>query len=313
MSEAPPAAPLPPGGAPWDALFWLDAEDGVQLRAAVWNPGGPQGLALLLTGRTEYLEKAAIPAAELVARGWAVASVDWRGQGLSDRLLANPLKGHVDAFPSFHRDIDALLAAPQVAALGPVRLVLAHSMGGAIATGALLRGRVPLAPEARIVLSAPMLGLRMSGALRLASRATIWAARQLGRLDGWPPLGTHDQPYTLGAFEGNVLTHDRAVWDWMGQALRAVPMLQLAMPTIGWVAAAEAETAWIATAGRLPAPALIVLGSEEAVVDAAIARTRAAPLGAELAIIPGALHESLIETAPIRAQAWAAIDRFLAR
>lgn len=307
----PSGAPLPPGGRAWDVVARLTAADGVDLRAALWNRDGPRGLALLLTGRTEYLEKAAIPAAALAERGYAVASVDWRGQGLSRRLLPQPLKGHVDDFTSFHRDLAALMAWGPVAALGAPRLVLAHSMGGAIAVGAALRGALPLAPGGRLVLSAPMLGLRMGGALRLAARLTIAGARVLGRLDGWPPLGRHDQPYAFAAFEGNVLTQDRAVWDWMGAALRACPALGLGSPTIGWVDAATRELAWQAGAGRLPCPTLIVLGGDEAVVDADAVRARAAPLGARLVGIPGARHEVLIERADLRAQGWAAIDAFL--
>ena len=42
-------------------------------------------------------------------RGLSVVSLDWRGQGLSDRLVEPRLKGHVGDFAEFQRDLDTLL------------------------------------------------------------------------------------------------------------------------------------------------------------------------------------------------------------
>ena len=53
--------------------FWLTAEDGVRLRAAIW-PGGSKGTVFLLPGRTEYIEKYGRAAGDLAARGFATAT-----------------------------------------------------------------------------------------------------------------------------------------------------------------------------------------------------------------------------------------------
>lgn len=304
---------LPPGGIAWDETLDLEASDGVRLRGAVWR--GPQGvgagrgLALLLSGRTEFLEKCCVPAAELSRRGFAVASLDWRGQGRSQRLVDPPLKGHVGHFTDFHRDLMALVAHPAVAAIDGPRLMLAHSMGGAIGLGAIARGLV--APDGAI-LSAPMLGFAMPKLMRAVSSATLWIARRIGKLEAWPPFGPVDQPYVFGGFEDNVLTRDRAVFDWMAAALRREPALQLASPTLGWMDQSFTEMAWLAKQGPLNCPGLCLLGSHERVVDPVAARAAANRLNAELVVIDGAEHEVLIEAEPMRAQAWAAIDRFLA-
>ena len=145
---------LPPGGIAWDETLELEASDGVRLRGALWR-GGSRGLVLLLSGRTEFLERCALSAAALVARGFAVAGLDWRGQGRSQRLIDPPLKGHVGRFTDFHRDLAALAAHPAVAGIAGPRLMLANSMGAAIGLGAVARGRI--APSA-VILSAPMLG-----------------------------------------------------------------------------------------------------------------------------------------------------------
>lgn len=299
---------LPPGGLAWDSLLRCEAEDGTRLRAAVWNAGGQRGHVLFLSGRTEFLEKVALPAAELARRGFAVASIDWRGQGLSDRLVQPALKGHVEDFLQYHQDLAALLSHPEVAALKGPRIVLGHSMGGAIALGALIRGRL----EARaLILSAPLMDIRLSRTMRWASRVTVAIARATRRLDRWPPFGDMASPYVFLGFENNVLTADEQVFDWMVEALKRDPALQLAMPTIGWMAAATEECRVIARHGRLDIPSLCLLGTDEQVVDPEAVRAGAERLGARLAEIEGARHEVLIERPELRAEAWKAIDAFL--
>ena len=303
-------ADLPPGGLGWDEVFWCEAADGKRLRAAVWNAGARRGHVVVCTGRTEFLEKLALPAAELARRGFAVASVDWRGQGLSDRLLQPRLKGHIADFLQYHQDLAALLGRPEVMALRGPRLVLGHSMGGAVALGAILRERL----EARaLILSAPMLGIRLSRQMRWAAALTMQIARLTRRLESWPPFGDVNVPYVFSEFEGNVLTSDRALYEWMAATLRRQPDLQLAMPTIGWVRAATEECRAIAAAGPLDIPSLCLIGSQEKVVDADAVRAGAARLGADLVEIEGAEHELLLERQDLRARAWDAIDAFLGR
>ena len=52
----------------------------------------------LFQGRAEFIEKYFETVRELRARGFAVATIDWRGQGGSERALADPRKGHVGDF-----------------------------------------------------------------------------------------------------------------------------------------------------------------------------------------------------------------------
>jgi lysophospholipase len=309
MTETPD---LPPGGIAWDQTLALEASDGVRLRGAVWrspdNDRAGRGLVLLLQGRTEFLEKSAVPAAELVKRGFTVASIDWRGQGRSLRLVDPPLKGHVARFTDFHRDLAALLAHPAITEMDGPRLMFAHSMGGAIGLGAIARAVV--SPDG-VILSGPMLGFTMPKLMRLLSLVTLWFARRLGKMEAWPPMGSVDQPYVFTGFADNVLTSDPVMFDWMVAALRRDPALQLASPTLGWFNESFAEMAWLTEQRPLNCPALCLLGTRERVVDPAAVRAAAVRLGAELVEIERAEHEMLIEAEPMRSQAWAAIDRFL--
>jgi len=301
--------PPAPGGAPWDTTLALKASDGVRLRAGLWRGEG-RGLALLLPGRTEYLEKAAIPAGALVARGFSVACLDWRGQGLSDRLVDPPEKGHVGDFRDYGRDLAALLAAPEVTAAGAPVLTLAHSMGGAIALEALAGGVLARMP---LVLSAPMLAIAMNPVLRAATGAILGGARLLGRSEGWPPFGRPGIPYHRSApFAGNMLTGDAEVYAWLSAASAADPRLGLAMPSLAWIERAEEAMARIARMEPPGVPALCLIGGAERVVDRDKVRAGCARLGARCVEIPEGRHELLIDAPGPRAVAWEAIDAFLA-
>src|SRR5450756_735900 len=66
----------------------IKTPDGVSLRFARWAPPvGRKGTVVVLQGRAEYIEKYFETVRDLRARGFAVATFDWRGQGMSERCL----------------------------------------------------------------------------------------------------------------------------------------------------------------------------------------------------------------------------------
>ena len=93
-----PGAAAPPGG----QGEWFRGAGGLRLRAAFWTPSTlvaakPRGTVVLSPGRTEPIEKYFELIGNFLARGWCVLAHDWRGQGLSARLLPDRLKGHARA------------------------------------------------------------------------------------------------------------------------------------------------------------------------------------------------------------------------
>lgn len=163
--------------APLDGMaFWATAADGVRIRLGVWQPNTAKGTVLLFPGRTEYIEKYAPSAGDLAKRGFATIAVDWRGQGLADRLLDNGRMGHVDAFSDYQRDVNAVVAAARELGLPEPFFLLGHSMGGCIGLRALYEGL----PVRAAAFSGPMWGIRISAHLR----PVAWA---LGRM--MPAIG----------------------------------------------------------------------------------------------------------------------------
>ena len=79
----------------------IKTPDGAELRFARWAPPpGRKGTVCVFGGRGEMIEKYFETVRDLRDRGFAVATIDWRGQGLSDRALSDPRKGHVGDFPN---------------------------------------------------------------------------------------------------------------------------------------------------------------------------------------------------------------------
>src|SRR6202045_2949464 len=96
-----PANPVPEGV----ATAMLKTPDGVSIRYARWEPpSGRKGTVCIFQGRTEFIEKYFELVRDLRARGFAVATLDWRGQGLSDRMLREPSKGHISNFAKYAID-----------------------------------------------------------------------------------------------------------------------------------------------------------------------------------------------------------------
>src|ERR1700681_349677 len=101
-----PANPVPEGA----VTGMLKTPDGVSIRFARWPPPpGRKGTVCIFQGRTEFIEKYFEVARELYARGFAVASLDWRGQGRSERALADSRKGHVTGFAKYGIDLETFV------------------------------------------------------------------------------------------------------------------------------------------------------------------------------------------------------------
>lgn len=301
--------PLPNDWLAPDEIWWIEPEPGIRLRAGLWHAQDALGHVVFLTGRTEYLEKVALPAEQFVARGFSVITLDWRGQGLSSRQAEPGMKGHVGDFSEFQMDLDALLATDQARALTGKRVLAGHSMGGCIATHAMARPQVLETLDAA-VLSAPMLGIAMTPVMRAAAWLTMKIGIALGHAKSWPPFGDVKTPYVLTELEDNVLTSDQTVLDWMVDVARTRPESAIASPTLGWYSAA-ADAMKQASAFPAPnLPVLCLLGENERVVDKAAVRAGAARMDAKMVRLEAAQHEVLIENPGIRETVWRAVDSF---
>ena len=108
--------------------------DGAPLRYARWaaTRSPHRGTICLFGGRGEFIEKYFEVIADLRRRGFAVATMDWRGQGGSHRALGNKAKGYIGDFGEYDRDLFRFMKGIVLPDCPPPYIALAHSMGANI-------------------------------------------------------------------------------------------------------------------------------------------------------------------------------------
>lgn len=273
------------------SAHWLTAADEVRIRIAVW-PEGTKGTVLIFPGRSEYVEKYAPAAADLNARGYAVVAIDWRGQGLADRLLANPLIGHVGRFGDYQLDVKAVLEGLDALNLPKPHYLLAHSMGGAIGLRALIEGLDVKAA----VFSAPMWGILIKPVLKPLAVTISTVASRLG-LGGKLVPGTGTKTYvSTASFEDNLLTTDAEMFAQLRHQIDAHPELSLAGPSLQWLYEALKETQALASIPSPDIPTLTAIGNNERIIDTASVHDRMGRwAGGVLTTFKQAEHEIMME------------------
>lgn len=286
--------------------------DGVTLRFARWAaPAVAKGTVCVFTGRGEYIEKYFETVQDLRNRGYAVAAIDWRGQGHSARRLGNRLKGHVEDFSEYQLDVAAFVEQVVRPHCPPPYFALAHSMGAAV----MLRvAHAGAAPFERFMLCAPMIDLPWPRA-SLPMRGLTRLLRTAGLGERFIPGGNVDLIKATG-FPGNPLTSDPRRYARNAAILEADPTLGIAAPTVAWLDAAYAAMCEFRSSGfaaRISQPVLMLAAGGDRVVSspAIAAFAKKLPAGSHRAIAD-AKHEILQEADRFRAELWAAFDAFMA-
>ncbi len=284
--------------APGACAYWVEADDGKRLRVAHYpGPESAHGTVLIFPGRTEYVEKYGRVAADFIARGYHVVAIDWRGQGMADRLLNNVLTGHVDLFTDYQRDVAAMSALVDKLSLPGPRFLIGHSMGGCIGLRALMDGLDVRAS----IFTGPMWGIRIGAAVRPAAWALGWGSRRIGLGHLFAPGTGSDSYVASSAFEDNLLTRDRDMWDYMQRQVDADARFQLGGPSLNWVLEALGECRDLARRPSPDLPCLTWLGGNERIVDTRRVHDRMAawPKG-RLEVIEDGEHELLMDGPEIR-------------
>jgi lysophospholipase len=316
---------------------------GARLRAARFaaDPKAPpRGVCVLLNGQTEFIEKYFEVIDELRQRGFAVATMDWRGQGGSSRALDDPRKGYVKDFAEYDEDLQTLMdwivtpmleqvetRLPHVRSAvggggrswpsdqrrpdGAELIAVAHSMGA----HNLLRylTRKPDAFSA-VVLSAPMIAVSLRGTPEWLARAVTLVSNRTGRGGEWV-WGMEDRDPHRMTFDRQIVTSDSERFTRAQMILRENPDLRLSGATWSWLAAAFRSMDWLRAKGRaesITTPALVIgAGADRIVLTAEAEKFAARMPHATYVAIPGAEHEILMERDALRRQWWAAFDSFM--
>lgn len=332
---------LPPRAEEPAGLVWGHFSDakGADIRYAFSPPpaGTPlKGHIVLLPGFKECIEKYFEAMRDLHARGYAVWAMDWRGQGGSQRYIADePHKAHHEGYDEQLQGLQQFMqnhVIPAVPQGLPLHL-MAHSMGGHIALRWLHDHNQPQngkpGPVASALLTAPMLDINTGAIPRPLARQMARFAKFAGTLSKYVPGGrgylpphmddgTEQGPTTLDLNpETSNLTSDAerikvlAVW------FARKPELALADPTYGWVYQTMQSVDILNQEKYLKDIATPILmeisGQEKVVLKSAAERAADLMPNCTRVDIKEARHEIWMERDALRNQWLKAMDDFLAR
>jgi lysophospholipase len=299
-----------------DEVFrFLRTDDGDQLRFGFWpQPGHTcRGSAVIMGGRTEFMEKYLDTIRKLNARGFDAFSMDWRGQGLSSRLLPDSTRGYIDSYDRYVGDLELFFEkVVRPRSSGPL-IAIAHSMGGNILAQYL--SKWPQGVDKGVML-APMIKICTDPIPETVARLACRMATRLGHgCKNIPAFKRHDS--FNRSFPGNRLTHDEQRFNRVRALVCENPQVEVVGVTYGWLDASFNAIDAINRPGfaqGIRTPMLVVVAGEDRVVrNQAICRFAGQLPEHRLFRINGAYHEILQELDDLQDLFWHAFDRFVQR
>jgi lysophospholipase len=289
--------------------FMITADQG-SLRYGIWHIPNEKrkGSILLLCGRSEFLEKYSEIIGKLNQKGFDVYGFDWRGQGLSSRMLANRHKGFIDSYNVYLDDLNLFFDKIVTPESARPLIVIAHSMGGHIALRFLFDhpGAVDMA-----VLTSPMIGIFKSNLSRWFVKVITRIAVKIGFSHAYA-IGSGD--YSDGKFNGNALTSDPVRFMDAVKAIGKNPDLALGGVTYGWLSATLTSIDILNQPGyaaKITTPILMISAGEDKIVSSKAQKKFCTWLpNCRFVEIPGARHEIFKETDAVQSIVWHEFERF---
>ena len=291
-------------------FFMVNPAD--KLRVAFWNLDSNKGTIILQSGRTEFIEKYYEVISEFTTRGYAVAMMDWRGQGLSSRLSTNKRIGHVDKFETYDGDLVKVITELFVPKCPKPFIGFGHSMGGCLLASYFISTENILD---KCILCAPMISVRANTfSRRMVSILGLLENFGLGSFPMQKPSWDDETGWLEEPFEENALTTDKTRFSRSYEFLCQFPELGIKGISVGWLKQALKRTNkfkqidWDTAINK---PLLLLDATQDKLVNSELNKEL---LGqSQLTTIKSieAQHEIMMERDEIREEAWSAIDQFL--
>ncbi len=284
----------------------LEVEKDLELRVAVWKQETipSKGTILIFNGFTEFIEKYYETIQDFIDLNWNVVAFDWRGQGLSSKLLLEKDKGYIEDFSQFLDDADAIYNH-KVKDLPKPHFLLGHSMGGHLALREIQKHPTRYS---KAVLCAPMQSITGLKTKVLSRVATFFKILGFG------------QSYVIGGKDGNPKkTHERLTSDinrfkkW-SSIFKKQPRLLMGSATWTWSqAAARSMTLSMKEeeVKKIVIPVYLASAKIDVVVNEATHETLD-DINPLIKVVPYkmARHEILTETTEMRSKFISDIDQF---
>ncbi len=211
--------------------YFVNMNDGIKIRVCHWlqRKEKSAGTIFLQQGHNEFIEKYFETIQEFINRGYSVICFDWRGQGMSERLIDDINKSFITDFKRHDKDLQKILEEI-IDPFFPKPLIgIGHSMGGCLMLSAFHNHPKKFAYG---VLSAPMLGFKNERFLKTASSIMNFFKKDTDYLIGSKPNMGNEVP-----FEENDLTSDPIRYKRTQMLVREKPSVRLWGVTNGFAKA----------------------------------------------------------------------------
>ena len=291
--------------------FYFRTYDDKKIRIALWNLQSKKGTILLQSGRTEFIEKYYEVIQEFINRGFSVAAMDWRGQGLSERTSKNVRLGHVDSFNEYDKDLEEIIEKVYKPLCPTPWIGFGHSMGGCLMATNLVNNEENYQA---LILCAPMLSMKVNKLVKLLTKFITFLLPRLKGLPLFPPNWDDKKGWKEEDFKQNNLTSDKYRFDRTFKLISKCPDLGVKGLSFGWVNEAIKRTEefkypnWRKNVNK---PILLLSAQKDTLVDSDKNELICELIPQNSIARINGKHELLMEEDNIRNEAWKAIDKFL--
>lgn len=255
---------------------------------------------VVVNGRSEAIVKYQEVFFDLFYQGYDIYSYDHRGQGHSERLVIGSDIGHVVDFDDYVDDLETFVNEIVIRKTHQKRMILANSMGGAIAL--LYAARKPTAIDS-LALSAPMLGINMSPFMKKIAKPLCYFLSRFQHPAGFAP---NQLPYKEKPFENNPLTQSELRFQWINTLYEEDERLKLGGPSAQWIWQSMAACERVMElAKKIEMPILLLQAARDQVVSNNkmfdfFHERQTEKLPIQFEILENAFHELLFEKDDIR-------------
>lgn len=278
-----------------------------------------KGAIIISNGRTESYIKYKELIFDLSRQGYSIYIHDHRGQGFSDRILSDDKhKGHVDDFDDYVKDLDIFIKKVVLSNPHKKLFLLAHSMGGGIATR-----YIQLHPDVfnAAALSSPMHA--PDARILVSPEGGCWWFRLMTWICYDCYAGFTAKPYKPEPFAENEYTHSEKRYNHLLKTYAENKEIQIGGPTRKWAAqACAASSKMLKNTGSIKIPVLVLQAGADTAVTPKGQNTFCKNLEKETGIscfgggpirFEGARHELFIESDEYRIPAITAILDFFSK
>lgn len=286
--------------------------DGIKINYYYRLQANPRGVIVVTPGQSESSLKYAELLYDLKDSGYAIYIIDHRGQGESGRMLSDSTKSYVRSFQDYVDDFNTFVKTIVHPEHYKKSFILAHSMGGAIASGFLAHN--PKAVSA-VILSAPVMKINTG---RFGTLGADIVANFLKFIGHETDLAPTQKPYDPNErFEGNTVTSSPMRFQAEKDLYNKYPQLRVGGATVNWVKESLEYTTWLRyTPDLYQVPTLMLqAGRDQLVMPSGenLSCEVLSPDFCKLVKIENSQHEILMEQDSIRTNALHQIQAFMAQ